>query len=67
MSGLRNRLVFSELNVRWSPREESFKPPFSPAVSAVLSGVTGTVQRLLENRLDKTSSLQLVKYLPIES
>ena len=59
--------MLSELNVRRSSREEPFKPPFSPAVSAVLSGATGTVQRLLENRLDKSSSLQLVKYLPIES
>src|SRR5262245_14686226 len=37
---LRNRLVFSELNVRRSSREGSFKPPFGPAVSAVLSGAT---------------------------
>ena len=37
------------------------------AVSAGLSGATGTVQRLLENRLGKTSSLQLAKYLPIGS
>jgi hypothetical protein len=59
--------VFSELNVRWSSRRNRSSPPFSPAVSAVLSGATGTVQRLLENRLGKTSSLQLVKYLPIES
>jgi len=59
--------MFSELNVRRSSREESFKPPFSPAVSAGLSGATGTVQRLLKNRLGKTFSLQLVKFLPIES